>query len=79
MDGNITDTPPVIVVPREEDRPRWQQIADEDADARGTHGQARATDSAADFDKWLDEEPRPKISRPADPADEVFALRSTAR
>ena len=26
MDGNIKDTPPVLVVPRTEDRPRWQTV-----------------------------------------------------
>ncbi|MGQ9917854.1 MAG: DUF1553 domain-containing protein [Bryobacteraceae bacterium] len=27
MDGNLYDTPPIIVVPNAEDRPRWEQIA----------------------------------------------------
>jgi hypothetical protein len=26
MDGNIPDTPPVVAVPNEEDRPRWEQF-----------------------------------------------------
>ena len=31
LDGNISDTPPIIVVPRSEDRARWQQIVEEQA------------------------------------------------
>lgn len=26
MDGNISDTPPIVVVPKEDDRPRWDAI-----------------------------------------------------
>src|SRR5262249_36295939 len=27
MDGNIHNTPPILVVPRTEDRPRWEQLS----------------------------------------------------
>ena len=39
---------------------------------------ARA-DSAAEFAKWLDEEARPKIPGPVDPADEVLVQSSRQR
>ncbi len=29
MDGNIKDTPPILTVPRTEDRPRWNAISHE--------------------------------------------------
>ena len=52
MDGNIANTPPVMPVPREEDRPRFAAVQTELADA---HKQAEARKQAAraDFDKWL--------------------------
>ena len=73
LDGNISDTPPIIVVPAEKDRGRWLQIAEEESKLKERMNKTRA-DSAADFAKWLDEEARPKITGPSDPADEFFAL-----
>lgn len=52
MDGNIKDTPPIVVVPRSEDRERWEalgrQVADIDHQltARREHAQD-------DFNAWL--------------------------
>ena len=34
MDGNIKDTPPIVVVPRMEDRPRWDVLEKEMAGLR---------------------------------------------
>ena len=34
MDGNIKDTPPIVVVPRPEDRPRWDALSKEIAAAQ---------------------------------------------
>jgi hypothetical protein len=52
MDGNVKDTPPIIVVPRAEELARWQAI---DADAKQVEKdlQMRKTSSRAAFDKWL--------------------------
>ena len=52
MDGNIKDTPPVIVVPTSEDRPRWEAVSKDLADAKQ---QLEASKQAArpDFDTWL--------------------------
>jgi hypothetical protein len=54
MDGNIKDTPPVVLVPRPEDRERWEKISKELADLR-TQSDARKTTARAEFDKWLKE------------------------
>lgn len=52
MDGNIKDTPPIIVVPLDADRPRWEALSQElkkiDADIAERKNAARP-----DFDKWL--------------------------
>ena len=73
LDGNISDTPPVIVVPRREDRARWEQIAEEEARLKERMTKMR-TDSGSDFAKWLDEDARGKISGPLDPADEIASF-----
>jgi hypothetical protein len=51
MDGNIKDTPPVVFVPRMEDRPRWDALAKELAEAR-KQVEARKQTARADFEKW---------------------------
>jgi Protein of unknown function (DUF1553)/Protein of unknown function (DUF1549)/Concanavalin A-like lectin/glucanases superfamily/Planctomycete cytochrome C len=52
MDGNIKDTPPVILVPAPADRPRWEAATKELAEVR-KQADARKTAARADFDKWL--------------------------
>ncbi len=52
MDGNIKDTPPTVVVPRLEDRPRWDVLAKELGEAR-QQADARKQAASAEFDSWL--------------------------
>src|SRR5262249_47313163 len=52
MDGNIKDTPPVLVVPRLEDRPRWEALT-KDMAALRKQAEARKQAARGDFDKWL--------------------------
>ena len=52
MDGNIKDTPPILFVPRMEDRPRWEAAVKELAEAR-KQVEARKQTARADFDKWI--------------------------
>jgi hypothetical protein len=52
MDGNIKDTPPTVMVPRAEDRPRWDALAKELAEVR-KQSEARKASARADFEKWL--------------------------
>ena len=52
MDGNIKDTPPVVLVPRMEDRPRWDVISKDLAEVRKL-AEARKQAARADFTKWL--------------------------
>ncbi|MBC8166829.1 MAG: DUF1553 domain-containing protein [Bryobacteraceae bacterium] len=73
LDGNIADTPPVMVVPRKEDRARWQQIAEEQAELNQRKEKTRIQ-SGTEFAKWLGEDDRPTIDGPADPADEILSV-----
>jgi hypothetical protein len=52
MDGNIQNTPPVIPVPRAEDRPRFDAIGKELSEAREKLA-ARKTGAKPEFEKWL--------------------------
>jgi len=52
MDGNIKDTPPTVLVPRPEDRPRWEQVAKDLAEVRRQVDEWKRSARPA-FDKWL--------------------------
>jgi mono/diheme cytochrome c family protein len=52
MDGNVKDTPPVITVPRPEDRERFEALGTELAAARA-RVDGRRKEARADFESWL--------------------------
>jgi hypothetical protein len=52
MDGNIPNTPPTILVPRLEDRPRWLVLSREIGKAK-QQAEARKQAARADFERWL--------------------------
>ena len=52
MDGNIKDTPPIVMVPRIEDRARWDVLSREVAEVR-KQTEERKHAARAEFDKWL--------------------------
>lgn len=54
MDGNIKDTPPILTVPRMEDRPRWD-VLEKELTAAQQQAEARKQAARADFSKWLTE------------------------
>jgi hypothetical protein len=54
MDGNIRDTPPILVVPRVEDRPRFAAVERELAAGRAAI-EARERDARPEFDRWITE------------------------
>ncbi|HVJ67584.1 MAG TPA: DUF1553 domain-containing protein, partial [Caulifigura sp.] len=53
MDGNIKDTPPIVVVPQDEEMARWKELEAEVPLAK-TSVEARKKDGRPDFDKWLE-------------------------
>ncbi len=52
LDGNIRDTPPIIFVPRREDRARWDKLAHDIKEMKTTID-ARKQAARPSFDKWL--------------------------
>ncbi len=52
MDGNIKDTPPIIVVPADSDRARWDELQAAIPAAEGKLNERRNS-STADFDRWV--------------------------
>jgi len=73
MDGNISDTPPIVVVPRLEDRSRWERLNRETEETRSRMERARREESGA-FRKWLKSAARQSLSAPLDAASELLAL-----
>jgi hypothetical protein len=51
-DGNIKDTPPVVVVPKAEDRPRWDALQMDVGQVRAKL-EVRKRDAQSEFDAWL--------------------------
>ncbi|HWA99494.1 MAG TPA: DUF1549 domain-containing protein, partial [Pirellulales bacterium] len=52
-DGNIKDTPPIIVMPKQEDAARWAVLPGEISLA-ATKPEARKKAARAEFDQWLE-------------------------
>lgn len=51
MDGNVKDTPPIVVVPRDEDLARWNELTVE-LPAAKQRVEERRTTARPDFDVW---------------------------
>ncbi|MCX6588408.1 MAG: DUF1553 domain-containing protein [Acidobacteria bacterium] len=73
MDDNIPDTPPVLVVPRAEDRARWEQVS-----ARRTaltaELQRRRLSPDPRFDRWLRSAKKTISAHPLPTKDQLYAL-----
>lgn len=52
LDGNIRDTPPIIPVPADGDRQRWDELSAALAEARSL-ADSRMTEARPEFDAWL--------------------------
>ena len=71
MDGNIPDTPPVLVVPRKEDREEWASLNGSLATVRKQMKETRASADSA-FASWLESRKKSEDPRPLDEKDELF-------
>ena len=54
MDGNISNTPPIITVPKPEDREKWEAVSASLKEMRGKL-EARKKEARGEYDKWLSE------------------------
>jgi hypothetical protein len=70
MDDNIPDTPPVMVVPRSEDRAEWEKVSGELAANRKQIEQSRVT-ARDDFERWLRDKRTPPL-HPFEKKDEWY-------
>ncbi len=73
LDGNIADTPPILVIPKPADEERWKQIRADESRVQERMKTARAAAEPA-FAEWLDGGGRKSIEAPLEPADELVAL-----
>ena len=74
MDGNISDPPPVLVVPEAQDLDRWRQLRREAAELEeGIEGRAASVDGA--FAEWLAGSRHRSLQTPLEPAAELLRLR----
>ena len=73
MDGNVSDPPPILVVPREEDRDLWYRLRREaeEVDARLA---SRAAAIEPMFVEWLTRGEHREIASPLDAASELLTL-----
>jgi hypothetical protein len=71
MDDNVPDTPPVVVVPRPEDRASWFKTTARLAAIKPEMESAR-TSGAEPFQKWLDGRGSEVPKHPLDDKDEIY-------
>jgi hypothetical protein len=69
MDDNVPDTPPVVVVPRAEDRAEWEKITARRAEIRAGMLEAEQSGKAA-FAKWQGKKP----AAPLETGAQLYAL-----
>ncbi len=73
LDGNIPDTPPLVVVPKMQDRPRWLELNAEVESLKNNLTAARKAPNAA-FDRWLESKERKKLRTPLDASAEILVV-----
>ena len=73
MDGNLSDPPPVLVVPTDNDRDRWHEIRRE---AAKTEAQMESRVASVDkvFEKWLASGEHRSLEAPLEQSAELLAL-----
>jgi len=72
MDDNVPDPPPLVVVPKQEDRATWTKVTARLKDIRAEMDQAASRSDAA-FRQWLAERSTTTLNSPFDDASELFS------
>jgi len=73
MDGNVSDTPPILVVPKEQDKSRWLQL-NEELSAVKSRMQQKREHRNKPFERWLDSPSRRSLASPVDPGSQLLHL-----
>ena len=73
MDGNISDPPPTLVVPREEDRDTWYRLREEVGEIEDAMT-ARLSSTEQAFAEWLVNDGHREVEAPLDAASEILRL-----
>ena len=73
MDGNISDPPPTLVVPRDEDRDTWYRLRDEAAEIDDALAE-RLGAAEPTFDEWLASDAHRAIEAPLGASSEILRL-----
>ena len=73
LDGNISDTPPSVVVPRPEEQKRWDELSGQRASLQQILAGAATSHSAA-FESWLESPGRRSIQIPYSATSRVLEL-----
>ncbi len=73
MDGNIPDTPPILVVPKGPDVERWDQLNRDERTLLERMRQARKQPGKT-FGKWLLSKSRAELTAPVDPSSQLAIL-----
>jgi hypothetical protein len=77
MDGNVPDTPPTVIVPRAEDRERWDQLNGRRAALLQAISSAKANPGPS-FDSWIASPQRQAPALPFDVSSRVVELNIAA-
>jgi hypothetical protein len=73
MDGNVAGPPPVVVVPRAEDRARWDRLKRDEEEVKRLMSRARSAPDKA-FEKWVRSAARESLASPLDVNSEWLAV-----
>ena len=73
MDGNVSDPPPILVVPDDADRGLWQRLRDE-ASALDARLAERMASVDPDFVEWLTRGGHRDVETPLEPSAELLTL-----
>ncbi len=73
MDGNVSDPPPILVVPADDDRELWYRLRREVADVDGQL-EKRASTADPMFVEWLTRGAHREVETPLDASSEILTL-----
>ena len=73
LDGNIPDTPPLVVVPKMQDRPRWLELNAEVESLKSNLTASRQAPNPT-FDRWMASKERKNMRTPLEASAELLVI-----